>query len=88
MYNLGFPNNNCIGCVRGGMGYWNLIRKLFPDVFESRSKLERLIGHSIIKGVFLDELDPKAGQDQKIILDECGIFCEVVHNQINGANGL
>lgn len=77
MYDLGFPNNNCIGCVRGGMGYWNLIRKLFPEVFASRSKLERVIGHSIIKGVFLDELDPDAGREQKVILDECGIACEL-----------
>ena len=23
MYDLGYNNNNCIGCVKGGMGYWN-----------------------------------------------------------------
>ena len=33
MYDLGYPNNNCIGCVKGGMGYWNKIRVDFPDVF-------------------------------------------------------
>jgi len=27
MYELGFHNNNCIGCVKGGKGYWNKIRK-------------------------------------------------------------
>ena len=26
MYDLGYQNNNCIGCVKGGMGYWNKIR--------------------------------------------------------------
>ncbi len=31
MYKLGFQNNNCIGCPKGGRGYWNMIRKHFPD---------------------------------------------------------
>jgi hypothetical protein len=30
MYKLGYRNNNCIGCVKGGMGYWNKIRRDFP----------------------------------------------------------
>ena len=30
MYKMGYNNNNCIGCVKGGMGYWNKIRKDFP----------------------------------------------------------
>ena len=39
MYDMGYNNNNCIGCIKGGMGYWNKIRVDFPEVFESRSKL-------------------------------------------------
>ena len=77
MYELGFQNNNCIGCVKGGMYYWNLIRKHFPDVFEERARLERKIGHSCIKGVFLDELDPERGRPQDEINNECGISCEL-----------
>ena len=42
MYDLGYNNNNCIGCVKGGMGYWNKIRVDFPEVFEKRAKLERV----------------------------------------------
>lgn len=49
MYDSGYKNNNCIGCVKGGMGYWNKIRKDFPDVFEKRAKLEREIGATCIK---------------------------------------
>ena len=41
MYDLGYQNNNCVGCVKGGMAYWNKIRKDFPEVFEARAKLER-----------------------------------------------
>lgn len=37
MYDLGYPNNNCIGCIKGGMWYWNKIRKDFPEVFKSRA---------------------------------------------------
>lgn len=78
MYDLGYLNNNCIGCVKGGMGYWNKIRVDFPEVFEARAKLERLIGGTCINGVFLDELDPQAGRDQKPICDDCGIMCELI----------
>lgn len=75
MYDMGYRNNNCIGCVKGGMGYWNRIRKDFPDVFRSRAKLEREIGHSCIKGVFLDELDPEAGNLQEEIQMQCSLAC-------------
>jgi hypothetical protein len=77
MYDLGYPNNNCIGCVKGGMGYWNKIRRDFPDVFARRAKQERKIGHSCIKGVFLDELDPNRGNMDTEIFEECGVACYV-----------
>ena len=62
MYKLGYRNNNCIGCVKGGMGYWNKIRVDFPETFARMAKLEREIGHSAIGDTFLDELDPKRGR--------------------------
>ncbi len=76
MYDMGYRNNNCIGCVKGGMGYWNKIRRDFPDVFERRARMERNIGHSCIKGVFLDELDPDRGRNDEVV-PECGIMCEL-----------
>lgn len=80
MYDMGYPNNNCIGCVKGGMGYWNRIRKDFPEVFESRAKLERMIGHSILKEsdgtpLYLEELDPERGNMNTEIFPDCGIMC-------------
>ena len=75
MYEMGYHNNNCIGCVAGGMGYWNRIRRDFPEVFAARAKMERDIGHSCINGVFLDELDPEAGRDDPPISTECGVYC-------------
>jgi hypothetical protein len=79
MYDLGYHNNNCIGCVKGGIGYWNKIRIDFPDVFASRSKLERDIGFPILgKGVWLDELDPDRGRHGPPICSDCGIMCELI----------
>ena len=75
MYDLGYSNNNCIGCVKAGMGYWNQIRKDFPKVFEARAKLEREIGHSCMNGMFLDELPEDAGRMNKEIMEDCGIMC-------------
>lgn len=75
MYDLGYSNNNCVGCVKGGMGYWNKIRVDFPDVFNKMAKLEREVGRSCIKGVYLDELDPKRGRMEKEIIPECNGLC-------------
>lgn len=85
MYDLGYPNNNCIGCVKGGMGYWNRIRKDFPDVFEARAKLERKVGNTILKDrngyIYLDELDPDRGNMNTEIFPECGIMCYLAERE-------
>lgn len=77
MYDLGYQNNNCIGCVKGGMGYWNKIRKDFPEVFEARAKLERKLNSKCLKECFLDELPPDRGDAGSEIMEDCGIFCEI-----------
>lgn len=80
MYQLGYSNNNCIGCVKGGIGYWNAIRKDFPDSFDRMAKLEREIGHAINKdksgAIYLDELDPKRGNFERDKPSACGFTCE------------
>jgi 3'-phosphoadenosine 5'-phosphosulfate sulfotransferase (PAPS reductase)/FAD synthetase len=78
MYELGYHNNNCIMCVRGGMGYFNKNRIDFPEEFAARARLERVIGASCIKGVYLDELDPTAGRHELPIASDCGILCEAI----------
>ena len=89
-YALGFKNANCLktGCVKGGMGYWNHIRRIRPDVFWNMAKVEREIGHSICstetKGengervkvpVYLDELSTNAGNYNSEPAFQCGLFC-------------
>ncbi len=83
MYDLGYHNNNCVGCIKGGMGYWNKIRVDFPAVFDARAKLERLIGFPIIrKGIWLDELDPTRGRHAGPICDDCGIMCDMMADEV------
>lgn len=81
MYKLGYPNNNCIGCVKGGQGYWNKIRQDFPEHFNRMAELEDKIGATCLKDkngrIPLKELDPNRGRDQKIIMPDCGNFCEI-----------
>ena len=78
MYDMGYHNNNCVGCVKGGIGYWNKIRRDFPEVFAERALVEREIGGTCIKGVYLDELEPNRGRHQSPICEDCGIFCELM----------
>ena len=79
IYELGYPNANCIGCVKSqSPTYWNLVRQTFPKVFEKRAKQSREIGAKLVvrKGerIFLDKLLP-TDKGGKIKSWECGIFC-------------
>lgn len=82
MYELGFDNANCIGCVKSASPkYWNLIRLNFPEVFNLRATRSRLLGVKLVKykgeRIFLDELLPTAGLKDKTFGEqiECGVFC-------------
>lgn len=75
MYKLGYHNANCIGCVKGGAGYWNKIRRDFPETFERMATLEETIGASCIKNRPLRTLPPTAGRLNDLKLPDCGLFC-------------
>ena len=88
MYDLGYPNNNCIGCCRGGISTWNLIRNDFPEIFERRARLERELGFSMLKDrngpVFLDELSLERGASSIEIIPEYSIRCMAAEEEIFG----
>ena len=86
MYKLGYSNNNCIGCVKGGKGYWNKIKTDFPPVFKRMAELERKVGYSCINGLFLDELTPEMGRMKAEIMPNCGNICEVEFADIPDKN--
>lgn len=87
MYRLGYKNNNCIGCVKGQAGYWNKIRRDFPEAFDRMAKMERKLNAAICKKegvkngkrwrkrVFLDELPPDQGRYDVEPDIECGVLC-------------
>jgi 3'-phosphoadenosine 5'-phosphosulfate sulfotransferase (PAPS reductase)/FAD synthetase len=90
MYRLGYRNNNCVGCVKGGAGYWNKIRRDFPETFDRMAAVERELGATINKSrvggpavrVYLDELDPAAGKYESELDVECGVGCSVPWKQL------
>lgn len=85
MYRLGYRNNNCVGCVKGGMGYWNKIRVDFPEVFARMAAQERKMGRTVLRSggepVWLDELDPSRGRYEAEDIS-CGPVCQTVEVQI------
>ena len=83
LYDLGFSHNNCIPCVKGGIKYFQMIKKLFPAEFERLGKIERRLGHSVLKDrrngtkkpLYLDELDDSHKGRSKDMDIQCGLFC-------------
>lgn len=41
-YKLGFKNNNCLktGCITGGIGYWQKIKREYREKFEAMAEIE------------------------------------------------
>lgn len=90
MYHLGYNNNNCIGCVKGGAGYWNKIRVDFPERFAEMAKIERELGRTIckrqwtkngqrqIERIYLDEMPHDLGRYEAEADIGCGILCHSV----------
>lgn len=80
IYGFGFPNANCIGCVKAtSVAYWKLVRSHFPSTFAKRVEQSKELGAKllIVKGVrtFLDDL-PAEDSSQVEMNFDCGVFCE------------
>jgi len=92
MYELGYDHNNCIGCIKGGIGYWNKIRIDFPEQFNAMADLERELGITVLKyrsgerigqRMYLDELDPSAGNFNSEPNIQCGLDCNLTMMELN-----
>ena len=84
MYQLGFDNNNCPGCVKASSPwYWDMIRTHFPEVFKRRCEQSRRLGVRLVEikhhvRIFLDELPPgpfKKWRGKKKEKLSCGPEC-------------
>lgn len=92
MYRMGYKNANCVGCIKGGKGYWNKIRVDFPQRFEEVAAIEEAIGPTAY--LFYEEktktrsslrqLPPGAGRIQDEPEISCSFYCEVAERDIEG----
>lgn len=88
MYRMGYANANCIGCVKGGEGYFRAIREDFPEEFERLCQVQEAIG----PGAYLFR-DRKTNERYSLrdIPDgparryesppECGLMCELAERE-------
>lgn len=91
MYLQGYDNANCIGCVKGGAGYFRAIREDYPAEFKRLADIEQEIG----PGAFIlrHRSGPLNGQrfplhelpDGPVRRNEampaCGLFCEAAERE-------
>lgn len=90
MYRLGFNNANCIGCPKGGAGYWNKIREVFPEQFYQIADIQESIGpgakfmrdRRTDKRIYLRELDPTHGRIEEEPEISCSFNCELAEDEI------
>jgi hypothetical protein len=95
MYELGYSNANCIGCVKGGLGYFRAIREDFPVQFERLAQAEDKVAALHGEGAYilrhrsgplkgnrfpLREL-PAGKADRAEALPSCGLFCETAEQE-------
>lgn len=92
MYLLGFNNANCIGCPKGGLGYWNKIREVFPEQFYQIADIQESIGEGAKflrnrrtnERIYLRDLDPTHGNIAEEPPISCSFFCEMAEQDIRG----
>lgn len=91
MYRLGYNNANCIGCVKGGEGYWNKIRRDFPEEFIQIANIQESIGPGAYlfrdrkTGVrySLRDLPPDKGRYEDEPEISCGFICSLAEQEFN-----
>ncbi|WP_122432086.1 hypothetical protein [Pseudomonas viridiflava] len=92
MYRMGYENANCIGCVKGGEGYFRAIREDFPEQFEALCKVQDTLGSGSYLHRYRDtnvrfslrELgDGPVRRNEKI--PACSFFCELAEADYRAA---
>ena len=88
MYKMGYRNANCIGCVKGGEGYFRAIREDFPDEFSRLADVQESIGpgaylfRNRATGERYSLRDIPVGKaDRNEELPSCSFFCEIAEKE-------
>lgn len=85
VYAMGFPNANCIPCVKAtSPDYWALVRQEFPAGFERMAKLSRGLGARLTRinneRIFIDEI-PADQPTTQAIAPECDFLCGLAEQE-------
>lgn len=91
MYEMGYDNANCKGCVKGGEGYWRAVREDFPEEFEELCCVQDELGPGSWflryrsgprKGERFPLRDLPAGEARRNEgLPSCSFFCEMAEQE-------
>jgi hypothetical protein len=82
LYALGYPNNNCIACVKAtSPAYWALVRKTHPETFARMVELSRRLGARLCRidgeRAFIDEI-PENHPTTDPVAPACDFLCHLV----------
>ncbi len=92
MYRLGYDNANCIGCVKGGEGYFRAIRQDFPEQFEALCRVQDDLGEGSylfrnrttnVRFSLRELGDGPVRRNEKI--PSCSFFCEMAEAELAAA---
>jgi hypothetical protein len=61
-----FKHANCTGCIKAGKQHWYAVFCTRKDIWEKAKAAEETIGHSIMKGQFLSELEEYFAQMERL----------------------
>ena len=89
VYDMGFPNANCIGCVKAtSPNYWALVRKEFPEIFARRAEQSRRFGSRLARindqRIFIDEI-PADWPVTEAIAPACDFLCQIAEQDMGEA---
>jgi len=95
MYRMGYDNANCLGCVKGGEGYFRAIREDFPVQFEALCQVQDKLGpgsylhrnrETNVRFSLRDLGDGPVRRNEK--LPACSFFCELAEADILAPTGM
>ena len=89
LYGMGYPNNNCIACVKAtSPAYWALVRKTHPETFSRLANLARELGARLCRldgeRAFIDEI-PEDHPVTNPTAPACDFLCAIAEQEFMGA---